>query len=520
MFRDRSLVVTLACVFTFGGSSAAFAAIDLPDNFSAQTIVTGFDQPLGLAFLPDGRLLVTEQHTGYLRLVVGDHIAAHDPVLVVPSFNGSGYERGLQSVAVDPGWPDRPYIYLVYNRTGNFLRLVRYTAYGDVNSRGSEHLDFRDPMILIDDMPDDYHNHNGGTLLFGPDGYLYLSIGDDTDNCAAQDSTRLKGNVLRIDVSRLPGLGAGPVARSLITPPTSPLATSNPNAKLVYAYGMRNPWRFEIDPATGLLYLGDVGEGTYEELDEVAAGNNLGWPYREGTQQRDAGSCTEPGGMGHGKYKSPIVTLNHSTGVAAILAVGVYRGKSGMVFRWPSSYEGDLFYSDYFTGFIRRLKKVSGTWTTPAAVSGQPNSSDWATGFTSPVDFAQGPDGSFWMLSQWDAAQSPASGSLVRIAYIGAATDVPASAAVAVTLEASPNPFVGATDLAFTLPQAGPATLAVYDVHGRRLRTLWKGWTHAGRTELSWDGRDDRGRAVPPGMYLARMERLGATESTRLLRVR
>src|SRR5207249_7569340 len=139
--------------------------------------------------------------------------------------NTVGNERGLQSIAVDPGWPGRPYVYLCYTRTGNFERIVRYTATGQLNDPIGEALTLGSPMLLLDNIPDLATNHNAGGLRFGPGNYLFASLGDDNDRCSAADSTSLKGALLRLDVSRLPAGARGPVPFALITPPAHPLAS-------------------------------------------------------------------------------------------------------------------------------------------------------------------------------------------------------------------------------------------------------------------------------------------------------
>ena len=196
MVRDVALLLCLPGAVLLS-SSSALAAIAVPSNFVSESIVTGLNQPNSLAFIPDGRIVYTEQMSGQVRLVVNGHVAP-TIMLTVPSLNTSGYERGLQGVAIDPGWPSRPYVYLAYDRIGNFIRVVRYTATGDVNSPTGENLPLTDPAILIDNIPDNANNHNAGCLRFSPDGSLFVSVGEDADKCGAQDLAQLKGKLLRL----------------------------------------------------------------------------------------------------------------------------------------------------------------------------------------------------------------------------------------------------------------------------------------------------------------------------------
>jgi glucose/arabinose dehydrogenase len=144
----------------------------------------------------------------------------------------------------------------------------------------------------------------------------------------------------------------------------------------VYAQGLRNPWRFNVDPANGAILLGDVGEDTYEELDEIQAGDNCGWPFREGPLVRTGVGCTDPGGT----YRSPILSLDRNTGFIAVISGAVYRTVMNGTYNWPNPYNGSLFYGDYYNGKLRRLTKNGANWSTPAPVAGQPNTQDWATG--------------------------------------------------------------------------------------------------------------------------------------------
>src|SRR5262249_11931446 len=154
--------------------------------------------------------------------------------------------------------------------------IAMFTASGDLSSPASSNLALGSRFNIITDIPDNASNHNGGTLRFGPDGMLYASMGEDGDPCGAQDSTRFKGVILRLDVSALPQPGSGPPAKSLIRPATgNPFPATNANAGLTYCYGLRNPFRFHIDAASGRLYIADVGEGTWEEVDEAIGGENF-----------------------------------------------------------------------------------------------------------------------------------------------------------------------------------------------------------------------------------------------------
>jgi glucose/arabinose dehydrogenase len=513
----------LLCLFVLGavalGLPAAAFAQNVPTNFSSTPVVTGLGEPTSFAFLPDGRVLLTEQRTGAVRMVVGGHIAATNPVLAVPSLNSSGNERGLLAIAIDPNWPASPYVYLYYSRIGSRMRLVRYEAIGDVSNPTGENLTLVNARLLMDDIPDNASNHNGGALRFGPDDHLYLSIGEDADRCSAQDSTRLKGVLLRLKVSDVPPGAGAQVLRSLITPLDNPLSTPDSNAKLVYAYGFRNPYRFHVDPQTGLVYVADVGEISLEEYDEVRAGDNLGWPFREGTEERAPGGCAEPGGIGASPYRAPIAEYTHSFG-AAIMSAGVYRPPVGGTEIWPTEYWGDAFYTDYYTGYMWRIKNTAGSWAPAAPVAGQPSADNWGLGFDSGSDYLVGPDGSMWWVQQFDPTFGSFSGSLNRIRYSGPAVSVPSAETGSLDLAAAPSPFTTSTDLSFTLARGGNVRLAVFDVGGREVTRLMDGAASAGRTRLTWNGTDGSGRSAAAGVYLARLESAEGSRTVRVLKLR
>jgi glucose/arabinose dehydrogenase len=489
----------LAIALVFAASTAGAATF--PTNFSDQLVASGFNAPTAFAFLPDGRALVTEQTTGAIRMVVNGTTTG--ALATVPSLNTNDVERGLLSLAVDPGWPARPYVYMHYTQTDGTMRLVRYSGKGTLTGSGSTNLTL-DSLYQILTLNDNVPQHNGGTLQFGPDGKLYFSVGDDGGSCVAQDRTSLRGCVFRLDVSGLPGGAGGPPPRSQISPSDNPWSGSSDSAeRLVYAYGLRNPFRFQIDPATGLLYVADVGETQWEEMDEVGAGENEGWPWREGPVAWMTCSGTPP------TFDPPIDAYDHNEGIV-IVSAGVYR-RAFHSTAWPGGYDGDVFYADYFLGFMRRLHKNAGTWQR-IDPSGQVSNTPWATGLNTPVDFQWGPDGHLWWLSQ-------NAGQLRRIVGSGSVGVDPPVEAARLALAASPNPARGRIDLGFDLPAAGRVRIGVFDLAGRRVVTLAEGWREAGHHTLNWDGRDASGRLAQAGIYVVRLDAGDASVTTRVTRL-
>lgn len=477
-------------------------AADLPTDFSDQLVATGLSAPTSLAFLPDGRALVTEQQTGAIRMVVGGAVTG--ALTTVPSLNTVGLERGLLSVAVDPDWPARPYVYVHYTHTAGQIRLVRFTGVGTLTGGASTHLSLDSLHVLLA-VPDLTEYHNGGSLRFGPDRMLYLSLGEDASPCGAQDITTHQGCVLRMDVRGLPGGAGGPPDPGLLAPLDNPFATDlNPLAKLKYAFGLRNPYRFQIDRKTGTLYVGDVGENLWEELDEIVAGENGGWPFREGPETTATGCAP----LANPIYDPPIDSYDHSEG-AVIISAGIVRRAFGS-WGWPSHYEGSLFYGDFFYGWLRMLRSDGNGWS--RAIEPGQSGDYWATGLNLPSDFQWGPDGHLWWLSWGD-------GQLRRIVYTGTIGVDPPGAPPRLVLAAKPNPTYGAVELAFDLPVAGNVRVGVYDLAGRRVAMLADAWCGAGHHALRWDGRDASGRIAPSGIYVVRLEAGGDVVTARLARL-
>jgi glucose/arabinose dehydrogenase len=524
-FSRRSNSLAVAVAWLLVAAPRAQAQATLPTGYGDALIVGGLSSPASMAFLPDGRLLVVEQTSARVRLIVNGALAPTDPVVTVPNVRTTGGEQGLLGIAVDPEWPTRPYLYVQYDYslTPN-IRISRYTVGGDVGFTGNGALTI-DPATRYDiltDLPDNADVHNGGTLRFGPEGMLYSSLGDDATGCPAQDLSTLVGKIIRLDVWHLPAGGGGPPAKSLITPPDNPfLANPNDNARLVCYSGLRNPFRFAIDYFTGAVAIGDVGEVTQEEVDYVSVvGSNFEWPVREGAVAGPM-SCS---GLDMTYFTEPIYAYAHTTRMA-IICGPVYRDVYGSPNPFPRSYEGDIFFSDYYLGWLHRLHLTGNTWALASPVPGQPNATDWATGLAHVSDYLQGPDGALWYCSQSNAAFGANTGQIRRI-YVVAPVAVdpvpPMDAAAVASLRAPyPSPARGAATLSFVLARPARVSLGLYDLTGRRVRGLLDGAPYpAGAHAEMWDGRDGDGARVPAGVYFVRFEAAGVRELRRFALVR
>ncbi len=504
--RAAGLLVLLGLLGPTATPRAFGAAGVVPTDFTDALVVGGLRRPIGMAMLPDARLLFLEQFTARIRLIVDGALAVVDPVCTVPDVqNNTGSEQGLLGIAVDPAWPSRPYVYVHYDDAATpTIHIARFTVSGDLDFVGDGSLTI-DPATrhdILTAIPDNASNHNGGTLRFGPDRMLYVSLGEDAQPCAAQDTTLLQGKILRLDVAGLPAGPGGPPPPSAITPANNPfVAHANPNARLVWALGLRNPFRFSID-ATGEVFVADVGQDSWEEIDRVPSGGlDLGWPFFEGPDAYQ----TCPGASGLG-MTAPIHFYAHTAGSDAVIGGPVYRapacplGSPG----FPPEYDGDYFFTDYYKGFLRRLKGSGSSWSLAPPAPGQPNASDWGSGFQQVSDWLVGCDGALWYCRQSTGFQDN-TGEIRRIAY-GGQVGVPLPRFRVDFRPPWPSPARGVVYFDYGLSLGARVELTLYDVMGRPVRRIVApGMRPAGAHRATWDTSDERGSAAPPGIYLARL---------------
>ena len=357
-------------VLALGRVQVADAAV--PSGFAQTTLVTGLANPTAMAFAPDGRLFVATQ-AGALR-VVKDGALLTTPFLTV-TVSSSG-ERGLLGVAFDPAFTTNRFVYVYYTATTPVVhnRVSRFTADGDVSLAGSE-------VVLLDlDPLSTATNHNGGALHFGSDGKLYVGVGDNANGANAQSMSNLLGKILRINPD-------GSI------PSDNPFSLTATGAnRAIWAKGLRNPYTFAFHPQSGRMFIDDVGQSTWEEIDDGAAGANYGWPNSEGP-------TTSTGMTG------PAYWYGHGTGATLGCAISGGTFYAPAVPTFPADYVGDYFFADYCGNWINRVDPASGF-----AVS------TFASGVTAPVDLDVAPDGSLYYLARGGGSTT---GVVGRIAYTG-----------------------------------------------------------------------------------------------------
>lgn len=497
----------------------AVLAAALPGAAHSQILPTGFafelavgppfaSEPSAFAFLSDGRIFLTERFSANVRLAaVGATSSAL--ILTIPNVSVLS-ERGLLGVAVDPEWPTRPYVYFSYTRTDGQSILAMYTASGALTNPASTSITLSSPFVLLQ-TPDLLDNHNGGTVRFGLDGMLYASWGDDGTPCNGQDLTALNGKIVRLDVSGMPGAGSGPPPKADVTPADNPfVADPNENARLVYVWGLRNPFRFTFDPSTGDLFLGDAGAQAWEEVDRVPAaggsGSNYGWPILEGPASPGFGlTCGQ-----NNTFTPPIHYYAHVGALpSAVLGGPLYRAVTPTAVSLPPSYDGSYFLYDWGGNWIRRLVLGPTGWEVAPAVPGQPSADHWGEDFAFLADFQEGPDGALYVMKHGGAW------GLYRIRRtLPTSVEVDAgSSAAALHVEVRPNPAqAGHTvEFAWQSPVTGSVALRVFDAAGRLVTELRGA---SGTNRLNWTGRDVTNAAPPAGVYFYRLRTTDGAEAS------
>ena len=248
-------------------SSEAFAAT-VPSGFTDALVASGLTWPTALAVANDGRVFAAEQSGSVKVIKSGALLPVPFMQLTVKGQGGASNEEGLVGITLDPSFATNNFVYVYYTApaSGNVPshnRVSRFTANGDVAIPGSQ-------KILLDVSGPSSGSHNGGGIHFGGDGKLYIAVGDHSVGANAQSMTTIKGKLLRLNVD-------GTI------PHDNPFfATATGQNRAIWALGLRNPYRFGVQPGTGKVLINDVGNGAFEEINEGVAGGNYGWSLTEG----------------------------------------------------------------------------------------------------------------------------------------------------------------------------------------------------------------------------------------------
>ena len=359
-----------------------------------------------LAEAPDssGRLFHVSQTGLISTFPKAGNPSAAEPFLDIQDRVRNAGEQGLLGLAFDPGYATSGEFYVYYSWIGTSPGTSRISRFTNDNPADNSVNPATEEILLSAAQP--YTNHNGGMIAFGPDGMLYIGLGDGGSGGdplgSGQDTTTLLGSILRIDVNGTPSLGlnyAIPTDNPFFGG-TGPAGTST--REEIYAYGLRNPYRFDFDPLTGLLYAGDVGQNAWEEIDIVTAGGNYGWNVMEGTHCYSPSTGCDPTGK-----ILPIAEYPHTDGNISVTGGYVYYGSDV-----PDLY-GTYIYADYGSGRIFGLK-YDGSSVTAGPFVLVENS-----GIT-PTGFGQGVDGEVYVLDYFGKIY------VLRPATPGGTTNFPA----------------------------------------------------------------------------------------------
>jgi glucose/arabinose dehydrogenase len=339
-------------------------AATLPTGFT-ETQISGLSAPTAMEIAPDGRIFVCQQG-GQLRVIKNGALLPTPFVTI--SVDQAG-ERGLLGIAFDPNFASNNFLYVYYtvSTSPRHNRVSRFTANGDVAVANSE-------VVLLElDNLTGATNHNGGAIHFGSDGKLYIAVGENATPSNAQTLGNMQGKMLRINAD-------GSI------PPDNPFFnTATGNNRAIWALGLRNPFTFAFQPGTGRMFINDVGQSSWEEINDGIAGSNYGWPSTEG-------STSNP------SFRSPLFSYGHgiSATTGCAIAGGAFYNPTTVNF--PASYVGKYFFADLCSGWIRVFDPATGT------------ASGFATGIGQPVDLKVANDGSLYYLSI-------GSGSVFRVRF-------------------------------------------------------------------------------------------------------
>lgn len=343
--RPRGLVNLLVSVaiLVLLVSEASIAAV----NIAVKLVATGLAAPVAITHAGDGsgRLFITLQ-SGQIVIYNGAQILA-TPFLDIRGLISAGGEQGLLSAAFHPNYVGNGFFYVSYTDAAGDSVIARYSVSVDPNKADSA------SGVVLLTIAQPFTNHNGGQLQFGPDGYLYISIGDGGSGGDPQNNGQnlgtLLGKILRIDVD-----GGAPYA----IPPDNPFVGTAGALNEIWAWGLRNPWRFSFDRLTGDLLIGDVGQSSWEEIDfqpaNSAGGENYGWRLMEGN------NCfNPPTNCNDGTLTLPILQYDHTLGRCSVTGGYRYRGSAN------PDLDKIYFYGDYCTGEIWGAQEDGmGGWTT------------------------------------------------------------------------------------------------------------------------------------------------------------
>lgn len=374
----RVLLAFCFCLLVFHANPAARAQTTLPNGVTLRPVASGIVQPVCVSNAGDGsgRLFVCDR-TGKI-LVMQNEVLQAQPFMDISARVNPAGEGGLLGLAFPAGFANSGRFYVYYSNLAGDIVISLFIVQNGVGNPNSEIILLTIPHRNPANPAQQFFNHYGGGLHFGPDGLLYASVGDgggggDPFGSGQNPNTHL-GKIVRLDVESQPGTAVVPAGNPL---PGGP-------APFIWALGLRNPFRFSFDRTTGDMWIGDVGQSVQEEIDFIPqgtpGGRNLGWNVLEGNACfSPAANCVQPA-----EYLPPIHVYGHEAGRCSVTGGHVYRGAA-----WPAL-AGVYFFADFCTGEVFGLRPQPGGGVTTATLAVSP---------FRPVSFGESEAGELYMTS-------------------------------------------------------------------------------------------------------------------------
>lgn len=450
-----------------------------------------FASPLYVTHSNDGtnRVFVVEKN-GIIKVLPNDSTTSDVRVFLnVTNKIITGSERGLLGLAFHPNYASNGYFFVNYTRSGDGATVVsRFTRSSTDPNKADSLSEF---IFLTITQP--FSNHNGGIVFFGLDGYLHIGMGDggsggDPGN-RAQNLNELLGKVLRINVDSASG------GNNYSIPPTNPFAAGGGRPE-IFTIGMRNPWRISVDPVTGIIWCGDVGQDAWEEVDILEVGKNYGWRCYEGNHAFNTSGCgpiTD--------YTFPVKEYANAGSDISITGGFVYRGQ-----RRPEL-TGRYIYADYGSRKTYKLKIESGVVTEDSLIM---------TGPSSIYSFGIDQQNELYVCCANNIVYRFNRSDLVGVGNNTA--QIPSG----FSLEQNyPNPFNPSTSIKYSVPEISKVKLSIYDVSGKEVNTIVNTVQLPGEYSILWRGKDARGNNVSSGVYFYNLTAgNNFTETKRMLLVK
>lgn len=450
-----------------------------------------FSSPLYVTHANDGtnRVFVVEK-TGSIKVLPNDSNTTDSRVFLnISDRTINGSERGLLGLAFHPNYASNGYLYVDYTRAGDGATIVSRFSRSSTDPNKADSLS--ELILLTISQP--FSNHNGGIVFFGLDGYLHIGMGDggsggDPGN-RAQTLTELLGKVLRINVDSVSG------GNNYSIPPTNPFAQGGGRPE-IFTIGMRNPWRISQDPVTGLIWCGDVGQDSWEEVDILEVGKNYGWRCYEGNNPYNTSGCGPSA-----DYKFPVKVYQNIGSECSVTGGYVYRGQ-----RRPEL-TGQYIYGDYCSRKVWRLKYENGQVTGDSLIATAP-SSIYSFGSDQNNElYMCGSNGVVYRLNKSDLVGVNGSSTMIADEF---------------RLEQNyPNPFNPETNISYFVPALSKMRLTVYNSLGSEITTLVNTVQLPGQYDIRWNGKDASGNNIASGVYYYNLSSdKGFSETKKMLLVK